>query len=95
MVLLTEPVPRKCTAGVTPAPSDTASWPPRRPADGQQRAALRERVTGRSPGVYQPPLSYFLYGTSEEFILLVPTHDIRSSHQLTSAQHVPAGRRPP
>ena len=30
---------------------DTASWPPRRPADGQQRAALRERVTGHSPGV--------------------------------------------
>ena len=29
---------------------DTASWPPRRPADGQQRAALRERVTGHQEG---------------------------------------------
>ena len=29
---------------------DTASWPPQRPADGQQRAALRERVTGHQEG---------------------------------------------
>ena len=31
-------------------------WSPRRPADGQQRAGLRERVVGRGPGVYSAPV---------------------------------------
>ena len=51
-------------------------WPPRRPADGQQRAALRREGDGtprRVPGSDQPQSSHVLYGTSEAFILLVPT----------------------
>ena len=55
---------------------DTATWPPRRPADGQQRAALRREGDGtprRAPGSDQPQSSHVLYGTGEGFILLVPT----------------------
>ena len=53
---------------------DTATWPPRRPADGQQRAALRREGDGtQSRGSDQPQSSHVLYGTSEGFILLVPT----------------------
>ena len=47
---------------------------PRRPADGQQRAALRREGDGtRSPGSDQPQSSHVLYGASEGSILLVPT----------------------
>ena len=55
---------------------DTASWPPRRPADGQQRAGPPREGDGtprRVPGSDQPQSSHVLYGTSEGFILLVPT----------------------
>ena len=55
---------------------DTATWPPRRPADGQQRAALRREGDGtprRFPGSDHPQSSHVLYGASEGFILLVPT----------------------
>ena len=52
---------------------DTANWPPRRPADGQQRAALpREGDGTQSRGSDQPQSSHVLYGASEGFILLVP-----------------------
>ena len=54
---------------------DTASWPPQRPADGQQRAALRREGDGtprRVPRSDQPQSSHVLYGASEGFILLVP-----------------------
>ena len=55
---------------------DTASWPPRRPADGQQRAGPPREGDGRPrrvPGSDQPQLLHVLYGASEGFILLVPT----------------------
>ena len=39
---------------------DTASWPPRRPADGQQRAALRREGDGtRSQGLISPSRRMF------------------------------------
>ena len=44
---------------------------PRRPADGQQRAG--DGTPRRVPGSDQPQSSHVLYGTSEGFILLVPT----------------------
>ena len=58
---------------------DTASWPPRRPADGQQRAALRERVTGHqegSRGLISPSRRLFSTAPAGGLIPLVPTRDI-------------------
>ena len=52
---------------------DTANWPPQRPADGQQRAALRERVTGHQEGSRGLTSPSRVENTSEGCILLVPT----------------------
>ena len=98
MALLTEPVPWRCTAGVTPASTrtrdrwteartgsvplngtcdDTASWPPQRPADGQQRAALRREGDGTRPrGLIIPSRRKFSTAPAERLIPLVSTRDI-------------------
>ena len=50
-------------------------WPPRRPADGQQRAALRERVTGHqegSRGLIIPSLRMLSTAPAGGLIPLVP-----------------------
>ena len=68
---------------------DTASWPPRRPADGQQRAALRERVTGHQEG----PRG--LISPSRRMCSTAPVRGLSSwclrvSLKSTSAQQCPA-----
>ena len=73
---------------------DTASWLPRRPADGQQRAALRRGGDGtKSRGLISPSRRTFSTAPEGGLIHLVPTHFPRSLHQLTSVQHVPAGKK--
>ena len=53
---------------------DTASWPPRRPADGQQRAALRREGDGtRSRGLISPSRRMYSTAPVRGLILLVPT----------------------
>ena len=68
---------------------DTATWPPRRPADGQQRAALRERVTGHQEG------SRGLINPSRRMFSTAPVRGVSSwclrvSPKSTSAQQCPA-----
>ena len=68
---------------------DTASWPPRRPADGQQRAALRERVTGHQEG------SRGLINPSRRMFSTAPVRGLSSwclrvSLKSTSAHQCPA-----
>ena len=68
---------------------DTASWPPRRPADGQQRAALRERVTGHqegSRGLINPSRRMF----STAPVRRLSSWCLRVSPESTSAQQCPA-----
>ena len=68
---------------------DTANWPPRRPADGQQRAALRERVTGHqegSRGLISP--SRCMYSTAP--LRGLSSWCLRVSLKFTSAQQCPA-----
>ena len=68
---------------------DTASWPPRRPADGQQRAALRERVTGHqegSRGLISP--SRRMYSTAP--VRGLSSWCLRVSLKSTSAHQCPA-----
>ena len=56
---------------------DTASWPPRRPADGQQWAALRREFDGtRSLGLISPSRRMFSTAPARGLIPLVPTRDI-------------------
>ena len=57
---------------------DTACSPPRRFADGQQWAALRERLRGRSPGVASAPVvTCSLRHQRGGLIPLVPTRFTR------------------
>ena len=68
---------------------DTASWPPQRPADGQQRAALRERVTGHQEG------SRGLISPSRRMFSTAPVRGLSSCclrvpPKSTSAQQCPA-----
>ena len=68
---------------------DTASWPPQRPADGQQRAALRERVTGHQEG------SRGLISPSRRMFSTAPVRGLSSwclrvSPKSTSAHQCPA-----
>ena len=66
---------------------DTASWPPRRPADGQQRAALRRECDGtRSRGPDQTQSSHVLNGTSGGLVLwcLRVTSEPTSAHPCLS-----------
>ena len=66
---------------------DTASWPPRRPADGQQRAALRERVTGHQEGSWGLiSLSRRMYSTAP--VRGLSSWCLRVSLKSTSAQQV-------
>ena len=53
-------------------------WLPRRSADGQQRAALRERVTGRGPGVWSAPSPRV---TTEVHFSSPPVAAHKSSHR--------------
>ena len=66
---------------------DTASWPPRRPADGQQRAALRREGDGtRSWGLISP--SRRMFSTAPAGVLSLWC--IRVTSESTSAQKCPA-----
>ena len=70
---------------------DTATWPPRRPADGQQRAALRRGGDGtprRVPGSDHPQSSHVLYGTSDG--CLIPPGAYAFHRESTSAHQCPA-----
>ena len=59
-------------------------WPPRRPADGQQRAALRRGSDGtRSRGLSSPSRRMFSTAPAGVSFPLVPARDTGSPRQLT------------
>ena len=87
---------RREQAPVTCAPAMASDHTLSREHATTQRAGpLREGDGTRSRGLIIPSRRTFSTAPAGRLVPLVPTRDIRSSHQLTSAQRVPAGKRPP